>query len=89
MCISSHTFSAEETPDEVNIDADSVVYQENTGIATADGNVKVRNKTMRCLRLMLNTTATISCGGFFDRRGKVTLFSGPDKTDRRAPDLQP
>ncbi len=38
---------AEETPDEVHIDADSVVYQENTGIATADGNVKVRNKTMR------------------------------------------
>ena len=37
---------AEETPDEVHIDADSVVYQENTGTATADGNVKVRNKTI-------------------------------------------
>ena len=36
---------AEETPDEVHIDADSVVYQENTGTATADGNVKVRNSS--------------------------------------------
>ena len=39
--------SADETPDELYIDADSVVYQENTGKAVADGSVKVRSKSLR------------------------------------------
>lgn len=72
--------SAEETPDEVNIDADSVVYQENTGIATADGNVKVRNKTMRMFAPHVEYNSNNQLvEAFSDRRGKVTLFSGPDK----------
>ena len=36
-------YAAEDGSSEVHID-DSVVYQENTGTATADGNVKVRSK---------------------------------------------
>ncbi|MDD3318716.1 MAG: LptA/OstA family protein, partial [Synergistaceae bacterium] len=71
---------AEETPDEVHIDADSVVYQENTGIATADGNVKVRNKTMRLFapHVEYNSNNQIM-EAFSDQRGNVTLFSGADK----------
>jgi len=72
--------SAEETPDEVHIDADSVVYQENTGIATADGNVKVRNKTMRMFAPHVEYNSNNQLvEAFSDQRGKVTLFSGPDK----------
>lgn len=72
--------SADEAPDEVHIDADSVVYQENTGIATADGNVKVQNKTMRLFapHVEYNSNNQI-LEAFSDERGKVTLFSGPDK----------
>lgn len=71
---------AEETPDEVHIDADSVVYQENTGTATADGNVKVRNKTMRMFapHVEYNSNNQI-LEAFSDQRGNVTLFSGADK----------
>lgn len=72
--------SAEEAPDEVHIDADSVVYQENTGIATADGNVKVRNKTMRMFapHVEYNSNNQV-LEAFSDQRGKVTLFSGQDE----------
>lgn len=72
--------SADETTDEVHIDADSVVYQENTGIATADGNVKVRNKTMRLFAPHVEYNSNNQLvEAFSDERGKVTLFSGSDK----------
>lgn len=72
--------SAEEIPEEVHIDADSVVYQENTGIAKAEGNVKVHNKSMRLFapRVEYNSNNQL-VEAFSDQRGRVTLFSGPDK----------
>lgn len=71
---------AEDDRDEVHIDADSVVYQENTGIATADGNVKVRSKTMRLFapHVEYNSNSQL-VEAFSDERGKVDLFSGPDR----------
>ncbi|MDD4160792.1 MAG: hypothetical protein PHO18_07590, partial [Synergistaceae bacterium] len=71
---------ADEVSDEVHIDADSVIYQGNTGIATADGSVKVRNKNMRMFapRLEYNSSNQI-IEAFSDERGKITLFSGQDK----------
>lgn len=71
---------AEDTSDEVHIDADSVVYQENTGKATADGNVKVRSKTMRFFAPHLEYNSNNQLiDAFSDERGNVTIFSGPDK----------
>ena len=72
--------SADEIPEEVHIDADSVVYQENTGIAKAQGNVKVRNKSMRLFapRVEYNSNNQI-VEAFSDQSAKVALFSGPDK----------
>ena len=72
--------SAEEKPDEVHIDGDSVVYEENTGIATADGDVKVRNKDLRLFapHVEYNSNNQI-VEAFSDERGKVTLLSGPNK----------
>ena len=81
-------YAAEDGSSEVHIDADSVVYQENTGIATADGNVKVRSKTLSSLPRMSNTTATTSCGSFSDEREKVDL-SPVGQTDGKSSDLQP
>lgn len=72
--------SADEIPEEVHIDADSVVYQENTGIAKAEGNVKVQNKNMRLFapRVEYNSNNQI-VEAFSDQKAKVTLFSGSDK----------
>lgn len=71
---------AEEKTDEVYVDADSVVYQENTGIATADGNVKVRNKDMRLFAPHVEYNSNNQLvEAFSDERGKLTLLSGQVK----------
>ncbi|HAH70176.1 MAG TPA: LPS-assembly protein LptD, partial [Synergistaceae bacterium] len=51
-----------------------------TGIATADGNVKVRSKTMRLFapHVEYNSNSQL-VEAFSDERGKVDLFSGPDR----------
>lgn len=75
-----HPSLAEEKGEEVHIDADSVVYQENTGMATAEGNVKVRNKNLRLFapRVEYNSNNQL-VDAFADEREKVTILSGPDK----------
>jgi LPS-assembly protein len=73
-------YAAEDGSSEVHIDADSVVYQENTGIATADGNVKVRSKTLRLFAPHVEYNSNNQLvEAFSDERGKVDLFSGPDR----------
>lgn len=72
--------SADETADELHIDADNVLYQENTGIAAAEGNVRVRSRNMRLFapRVQYNSNNQL-IEAFSDERGKVTLLSGPEK----------
>ncbi len=58
------------------------MYPSDTGIATADCNVKVRNKTMRLFapHVEYNSNNQImECLFFRSKRGNVTLFSGADK----------
>lgn len=72
--------SADETPDELHIDADSVVYQENTGKAVADGSVKVSSKSLRLFAPRVEYSSNNQLlEAFSDERGKVTLLSGPGK----------
>ena len=82
-------YAAEDGSSEVHIDADSVVYQENTGIATADGNVKVRSKTLRLLPCMSNTTATTSLWKLFPTKEERSIFLRSGQTDGKSSDLQP
>ena len=72
--------SADETADELHIDADSVLYQENTGIASAEGNVRVRSGNMRLFapRVEYNSNNQL-IEAFSGKRGKVALLSGPEK----------
>ena len=73
--------SADETPDGLHIDADSVVYQENTGKAVADGSVKVRSKSLRLFAPRVEYSSNNQLlEAFSDERGKVTLRSGPGNT---------
>jgi len=48
---------SEEPAKEISLDADKITYAEDTGIATAEGNVKVMNEDVRLLRPIWNTAA--------------------------------
>lgn len=65
---------------EIQLDADSVAYTENTGIAVAEGNVKVRNKDLRLFAPYAEyDSAKQTVDAFSDSRNSVTLMSGTSK----------
>lgn len=62
--------------DEVFLDADSVTYGEKTGLATATGNVKVRNKETRLFAPYAEYDANTNIvDAFSDHREDVTIIT--------------
>lgn len=85
---SSPVYSAEITvnepqakeSDEVFIDADEISYDEHSGVAVAEGNVKVRNKTVRLSAPYAEYNAeTNIVDAYSDHRENVVIVSGKDK----------
>lgn len=70
----------DDIKNQVNIEADIVSYEEHTGIASADGNVKISNSDFRLFAPHAEyngSNQTIEA--FSDTRGKVALLSGMNK----------
>ncbi|MEG1602651.1 MAG: hypothetical protein RR340_03460 [Cloacibacillus sp.] len=67
-------------PNEVFLDADEVSYGENTGLATAEGNVKITNKQVRLFAPYAEYNANTNIvDAYSDHRENVVIFSGGDK----------
>lgn len=65
---------------EVFLDADNISYGENSGLATAEGNVKVRNKELRLFAPYAEYNANTNIvDAYSDHREDVVIYSGGDK----------
>ena len=62
------------------MDADEINYDEYTGIATAEGNVRVRNKEIRMFAPYVEyNTKTHVVDAYSDYRENVVVYSGIEK----------
>ena len=69
-----------QPPNEVFLDADEISYSEKTGLATAEGNVKVRNKEVRLFAPYAEYDAdTNIVDAYSDHRENVVIMSGGDR----------
>lgn len=77
--ISDDLFVSDSISDPVQIDADIIEYNEQTGIATAKGNVKVKNKNMLLTSPYVeyeSTNAILDAAS--DEKNRVTILTGKD-----------
>ncbi|MCE5201943.1 MAG: hypothetical protein LLF78_05485 [Synergistaceae bacterium] len=75
LCFSSPCSAAEEKQNEIQLDADKLTYENATGIASAEGNVKMRNKNMRIFAPYAEyDTNSEVIKAFSDSRNLVTLL---------------
>ena len=73
-------FADEDDPNKVLLDADEVQYEDSTGVATADGNVKIRNKDLRLFAPSAKYESdSQNVTAFSDSRNDVVLLSGTQK----------
>ena len=79
---------AAEDDQRVHIDADSVVYQENTGIATADGNVRSAAKTLRLFAPHVEYNSNNSQEAFPTKEER-SIFSPVRQTDGKSSAYSP
>ncbi|MDO5114803.1 MAG: hypothetical protein Q4D58_01760 [Synergistaceae bacterium] len=71
---------AQQPPNEVFLDADEISYDEHTGVAVAEGNVKLRNKQTRLFAPYAEYNAeTNIVDAYSDHREDVVIFSGGDR----------
>ena len=69
-----------QPPNEVFLDADEINYDEYTGIATAEGNVRVRNREIRMFAPYVEyNTKTHVVDAYSDYRENVVVYSGIEK----------
>lgn len=78
---SAGCFAAEENdPNKVLLDADEVNYEDSTGVATAEGNVKMRNKELRLFAPAARYESdSQNVTAYSDARNDVVVFSGTQK----------
>ena len=70
----------QKEPNEVYLDADEVSYGEHTGVATAEGNVRIRNKETRLFAPYAEYNENTNIvDAYSDSRENVVIFSGGDK----------
>ena len=72
--LSLPSYAAEEE-NKVQLDADKLIYEDATGIAKADGNVRLRNKDMRMYAPYAEyDTENETIKAFSDSRNEVSLL---------------
>lgn len=80
ICLFPSSAFCEDADKEVHLDADKVTYAEDTGIATADGNVKITNQDIRLFAPYVEYNGNDEViEAFSDARNNITLFSGANK----------
>lgn len=72
--------AVKQQPDEVFIDADGISYSEKTGLAIAEGNVKIRNKDLNLFAPYVEyDSETNIADAYSDHRENVVIVSGNNK----------
>lgn len=72
--------SEQKYPNEVFIDADNISFSEKTGLATAEGKVKIRNKDLRLFAPYVEYNAeTNVADAYSDQRESIVIISGNNK----------